>query len=836
MKKILLAYLFLYSAISFSQFAIKGIVKDESGSAIPGVRIAVRNTTYGVPANSQGNYFLELPEKGNYILIYSMLGFEPFVDTIVISEKVTINNITLIEKSTELGTVEVYAEKRDIAKEVIGKVIDNKKNIRSSFDTYQCNTYIKTSLEKENRFAFLAKDAEPVGKQKMNFIESYTVTSFKQSNTYHEQVVAHHDYAEKANSSVVVSADFTNPDNLLPNQVVEYNPYIFFEKVQDGDIDPYENIIDLPKISSKQLVSPVAINAFLNYKYTLSAVFMQDGQKIYEIAVEPRFKEGPLFSGTLFIIDSLWVIKSMDLSINSAAMDFFKEFRIIQDYENIDGNWVAVRREFSYSLNDGTDFVMANTRVQHSNYVFNGGFDQKKFKNEIMSYNEDAFDKDSAYWVNTRPIQLKTEELRFIFEQDSIQRELTSDAYVDSVNTEYNRLTVWDFLLNGVGFRNREKGQEIYFSPLISQPQFFGFGPYRHKLAGYYSKEFQNSKKISVNAELDYGFKYQDLKGMLGIEYTFDPKHFGSFKISGGDVYDLINSYESVVNTAASSNYVRKKFVAISQRYEIVNGLYGRISYDYSTRIAVENLARAPWLDSLFNAAGGDINPTPFETYTVSIFELELLYRFKQKYIIKKGKKITIGTQYPELQLNYKKGVPGLLGSNVNFDFLELSASDEITFGTFGNMKWNFVSGTFFGKNIDDIRFIEHKFFRGSDLFFFSNPLRSLQLLDSTFHTARPYIQAFVIHHFNGAITNKIPIINKTGIELVAGGGLLYIQDFNYRHLEFYAGIERKIKIRKQLFKLSVFYVLKENNAPSVQFNFKLGLDFFNSFTNTWSY
>ena len=43
-------------------------------------------------------------------------------------------------------------------------------------------------------------------------------------------------------------------------------------------------------------------------------------------------------------------------------------------------------------------------------------------------------------------------------------------------------------------------------------------------------------------------------------------------------------------------------------------------------------------------------------------------------------------------------------------------------------------------------------------------------------------------------------------------------------------------KIRKQLFKLSVFYVVRENNAPSVQLNFKVGIDFFNSFTNSWSY
>jgi hypothetical protein len=556
------------------------------------VRVAVENTTYGVPANSQGFYFLEVPAPGTYVLTFTMLSFEKRSDTIVVKDQITYHETILYEKSTELGTVEIYADKKDIAKEVIGYVIDNKKNLGRAYETYQCDTYIKTSLEKESRFPFMGA-TDTVGKQRMNLIESYSVTHFKQNTTYHEEVIAHHDYAEKANSTVMVSVDFANPDNLVPNQAIEYNPYIFFEKVADGDVDPYQNLIDLPKISSKQLVSPVAVNAFVNYKYTLESVFYEDKQKIYEIKVEPRFKEGPLFSGTLFIIDSLWVIKSMDLSVNAAAMDYFKEFRIIQDFENIDGNWVATRREFTYTINDGMDYVMANTRVQHSNYLFNKGYDEKLYKNSVMSFSDDAFDRDSLYWISARPIQLKPEELRYIYEQDSIEKELSSFEHIDSLNAEYNRLTVWDFLLNGVGFRNREKAREIYFSPLISQPQFFGFGPYRHKLAGYYSKEFENGKSISVNAEIDYGFKYQDLKGMVGFEYTYLPKHFGSLKVSGGDVYDLVNSYESIVNTGASSNFVRKTFFAIGQRYEIVNGLYGRLSYDYSTRIAVPELARA---------------------------------------------------------------------------------------------------------------------------------------------------------------------------------------------------------------------------------------------------
>lgn len=852
--KNLLLFLCLFTVSSlYSQYVLTGTITDEAGHPVPGARVAVVNTTYGVPTSMKGSYFLEFQEKEKVVIEVTMIGFESKSDTVIILHRNNTLDFVLAEKATSLNTVEIYADEKNVAKEVMKSVIDNKKNLKKSFESYQCNTYIKTSLEKERRFPQFGNNddeeelIEEEGRQKMNFIESYSRTKFKRSNTYKEEVVAHHDYAEKGNSSVVVTFDPTDRNSLLPSQVIAYNPYIFFEKVQDGDFDPYQNLIDLPKVSSKPLVSPVALNAFVNYKFTLNNIFYEGDQKIYDINVEPRFNEAPLFKGNLFIIDSLWVIKSMDLAINGAAMDYFKDFRIIQDFTNVEGNWVPERREFVYTINDGMDVVMGNTRSNHTDYEFDLGFDKKDFKNQLMVYEDDAFDKDSIYWENIRPIRLKAEELAFIHEQDSIEREITSDRYVDSVNSEYNKVTFWDVVLNGVGFRSREKGQSFYIGGLISQPQFFGVGGYRHRLNAEYSKEFKNAHKIDVDGRIDYGFANSDLKGRLGVEYTFLPKHFGSLKVSGGDIYDYVNNFESIAASFSRNNMVRKSFFGLSQRYEIVNGLYGRLTYDYSTRVAIDDLELNPWVDTLFNTLGIDNSPQPFETYTVSIVELELLYRFKQKYVVKKGKKIIVGTQFPEIKLVYKRGIPGLFGSDVNFDHLELGASDEVDVGTFGNLKWNLVGGSFFGSNIDQIRFIEHKFFRQSDRLFFSNPLLSMQTLDlsdssSITNTARPYLQIHAIHHFNGAILGKVPLINKLKLELVAGGAALFVEEGNFRQIEVYFGIERKIKIKRQLFKIGTYYVLRENsiggfgspNDPLL--GFKIGLDFFNSWNNSWSY
>lgn len=835
MKLLLVCFLLIFPFFLSAQNVLQGRVTDQYEEPIPGVRVFLENTTYGVITNYKGEYFLELKEKGDHSISFNMLGFNDTTIAITIDSKYTALDLELTETSQQLETVEIYADKVDIAKKVIKLTSQNKKKWHKQIDQYTCNTYIKTSLEKELKPIFALKmeqvDSFVGGKSKMNFIESYSVTKYERPNRYHEEILAHHDYAEKSNSSASATVSFDFGDNIAPMQYIQHNPYIFYEKVEDGNFDLSQNLVNLPRISTKPIVSPISDGSFLSYTYKLNSVFVENGQKIYNIEVKPRNIDAPLFSGNLFIIDSLWVIKSFDLSINPAAMDFFKDFRIIQDYENIDGKWAVVRREFNYTISDMKHLVSANTRVDHSNYNFNPKFDKKEFNDEILSYNSEAFNKDSSYWNELRPIQLKEAELDFIHAQDSITEFLESEAYLDSLDSEYNRITFWDVTLSGIGFRNRYKKQEIYVKSLLGSAKIFGVGGFRYGLGGIYSKEFKNAHKIRLDGDLDYGFNNKDVKGNIGIEYTFLPLRFGSFKFRTGDIYDMVNNYESVLGTFSRSNYVRKRFIGFSQRIEVVNGLYAKVGFDFSDRQEITDLQLADWSNQLF----GELNePQPFEQYTVSIVELNLIYRFKQKYVIKGKSKQIIGSEFPELKLTYKKGIPNLFGSDVNFDFIELSASDDMQLGTFGELKWNFIAGSFVNKV--DLKFIEHKFFRGSDSFLFSNPLKSHQLLDSTFHTPDPYFQMFALHHFNGAIMNKIPLVKKLKLQLVVGASALLIQDINYSHIEFFGGIERAFKIRRQLLKIGVYSALRDNNVSTGALRFKIGMDFFNSYTNSWTY
>ena len=142
--------------------------------------------------------------------------------------------------------------------------------------------------------------------------------------------------------------------------------------------------------------------------------------------------------------------------------------------------------------------------------------------------------------------------------------------------------------------------------------------------------------------------------------------------------------------------------------------------------------------------------------------------------------------------------------------------------------------GAFVNKN--NLRVLEYKYFRGSDSFIFSDPTRSFQLLGPSLNTADAYFRLNCIHHFDGCFGSKIPLYNKLKITTTVGGGLLMIPSQNFHHEEFFVGVERIVRIRKQLFRYGIFAVTADNNLSNPTITWKVGVSFFNTFTNKWSY
>ena len=357
-----------------------------------------------------------------------------------------------------------------------------------------------------------------------------------------------------------------------------------------------------------------------------------------------------------------------------------------------------------------------------------------------------------------------------------------------------------------------------------------------------FEKEWQTGYKIDGRVVPDYGFNNKDLKGSVDLNYTYLPKRFGKIHVKLGDTYELLNTYESIAATFSRSNYVNRKGWTLGHKMELVNGLYLDVDFEYAVNHSISDIQLSNWSDRLF----GNLNaPKDFDSFSEAYLDIHLLYSIKQKYYTEPHKKVIVGTDHPKLELWYKRGLNGLMGSIVDFDFLELSAHHRKKIGTIGETRWKVSAGSFFRKV--NVQLTNYKFFRRSDRYLFSDPIRSMQLLQPPSDTVNgfypgviaiinSYVQANYIHHFNGALMNKIPLINRLKLEAVVGAGLLYVQNNNFRHLETYVGIERPIRIKDELFKIGIYYVGADSNFSSFDTTFKIGVNFFDAFNNEWQY
>ncbi|MBI1838219.1 MAG: carboxypeptidase-like regulatory domain-containing protein [Flavobacteriia bacterium] len=818
---------------SFGQI-LKGKITDNLGVEIPFAKIRIENTGYGTVANADGNYQLEM-NKGLFVVVFSASGYENKWDTIQINEGVNDWNVLLIEVSNLLDEVVIKeGTAKNRGKEIMKKVIDKRAYFNDLVQEYSCETYCFASLEKDNLDS-LKKDSI-IGKEKLNLLEWRANSFYQKSGKFKDEFIAYNDFTDAnknlVSESVSVGVNIEIGEaNIVSQSSISSNPYLFVNGIKEAHFSIFENTIDAPKICQNPIISPMAYNALLYYNFYLERSFYDSlNQLNYEILVKPRFDYEALFEGTIFLRDSSWELISYDLGINPGVLLFFKDLRIIADYKKEGERLISDRKEFIYTIKEGKNKINGQIRISQKKYQFNLGELKSKFWLESSVYKPDAFDKDTAYWNANRPFTLKDFEQKFVNEQDSIINYHESEAYLKYSDSVRNRISFLTLTMNGYFHVNSFKKQEFSVNGLLTQIIPFGVGGYRHRLMISYKKEFKNGKIITISPDIDYGFYNKDVKGSFDGSIMFNPLNFSKIGFQIGDVYDFVSSSQNIQSTLAPSNRVRNQKMEVRFSRELMNGLYFRSSFLYSDRSSIDSMKYPSWVQVF----GKFQQPQSFEGYKIFMPTLELEYHIRQKFMIRKGKKYVLGSPWPTFNLMYKKGIPNVFATQSNFDFIEFKITDEIKLNSFGNAEIRFVAGSFIYKK--DLRLIEYKYFRPSDQYYFSNPINSLQRLDTALKTANSYLQINFIHHFNGFFLNKIWLINRLKLEETIGGSVLTIPDAKFFQVEFYVGIERKIRIKRSLFKLGIYAVSQGNTFTKSSINFKIGINNYNASTDKWDY
>lgn len=802
---------------------IRGQITDTKGEPIPYANIYVDELGRGTASDDNGIYFLTFDVRGDYRVICSALGYETLLDTVIIEEAIAVKNFRLKQATAELDEIVVSASKRDPAFAIIKKVVENKKKYLRSVKSYRAEVYVKATENierlKKERKKVVTVEADPIDpfqameqkKQELmaglNMIEMQMTLNYQFPKKYKEERSAYKLYGTEGG--------------------------LFVPRFGDGDFNFYRNQVQFGELTENSIISPISSTAILSYKYKLEASNLEGDQLVHKIKVIPRKKGNSTVSGYLFINEELWNINRLELSLNKGASKIFDELSLEQDYQQVnDTLWLPMFQKFEYQSRQGKKRKFeGNTIIRYQSLDAGYDFPEKFFGNEIAVTTAEAYKRDSTYWNATRVDPLSEKEREIVFLHDSIYAVTNSKAYKDSMQLLFNKVTLKDIFLDGIGFRNHEKQTQIYFGSLPNLIEFSVIGGFRLGPSLSYFKRWDNGVALSTFGSANVGLRNKDVlsNGYASLRYL--PMKQGDIWINGGRAFNLINNFDAYLNQLRSNAYILNDAGNVGHRIELLNGLYLSNIFSYADRKPVTALDTYSFVQEVIT----DEPPLEFEPFQSFSTTISLSYTPKQKYLSEPNRKVVIGSSFPTFIITHKKGWNKVFGSDIDFDYLEFLVRQNVEFGAIGSTKYEFQTGKFV--NTKDLRFFDIKRFRESDPILYSDPLSSFQALDTSLNTSNLFLEFHHIHHFNGALINNIPLIKKTNVHVVAGAGILWVPDSKLRYEEIFVGLERVFKLGpRRRFRIGVYGVLAESTIGGADTAFKLSFDLIDTWKKDWSF
>ncbi|MGY3054708.1 hypothetical protein ACVWYG_002917 [Pedobacter sp. UYEF25] len=774
---------------AFAQtFTVHGLVRDTQGETVPFASVYLKNTTIGTSANIDGRYTLRI-NKATVTLVFKAVGYKPQEKILNVIGDVSLN-VALSPESYTLDNVTIRANAEDPAYAIMRKAIKVRKEHLEEVKAYSCNVYIKGVQKLVGApKKFMGRDIKKTLSLDSNrkgiiyLSESESKFSFKRPDQIHEEMI---------------SSRISGRDNGFS-----------FNKASDLIINFYDNYLLANTLSSRGFISPLADNALFYYHYKYLGETTESGAVIHKIQVIPRRENDPVFRGIIYIMDDSWRIYDTDLFLTkSAGINFIDTLNIKQSFTKVKDVYMPTTINFQFNGNVlGFKFAGYYVGV-YSHYDVNPDFPKNFFSGEILKITKLVNKKDSAYWSENRPIPLTMDERNDYIKKDSISILKQSKAYLDSVERDNNKFSVWKLLWNGYRINNRFEKKSYSFDPLLRAVFYNTVEGFVIKYGVTYRKSFENNVNYTIRPEFRYGFANQKLTGSLTGNYFYDPVKSASVGGSfGSGVFDLNNlgsmtllgnSINSLFYEKNYSKFYYKRFASIYTSRALVNGLQGNLNVDYSNNETMVNHTGFTILDrkNLMFTSNNPFTPTQetslFPHYQSFSATANLTYTIGQKYITRPDGKFFTRSKYPRISLTYKKGFKDVLSSDVDYDFVKAEVSqDRIGLGLWGYTSFLVGAGKFL--NNSSLYYLDYKHFAGNISTIFPPDLRKFQYLDFyQFSTSEQYFEAHLEHNFAGFFINKIPLIRKLKLEEFVGGGYLSSPEKrNYK--EFYFGLQRFI-------------------------------------------
>jgi hypothetical protein len=788
---------------------VTGTVRDDKGSVLPYASLLVKGTTRGVTAGSDGRYSIEL-SPGDYTLVCQYVGYGRQEKKVTVGDSGLVVDFRLSPQQLSMAAVVVRPGGEDPAYAIIRHAIKKRRDYATPLDSFTCEAYIKTLMKTRHLpDRILGQKVQQRDKEEMGvdsagkgiifLSESLTKVFFHRPNKIKMEVLS----GRQSGSN---GYGFTVPT------------FINF----------YENNVSvLGNLSPRGFVSPIADGALGYYRYKFLGSWFEDGKEINEIQVIPRRKYEPLFSGKIDIVEGDWRIHSLDLLlVKESQLQLLDTLEIRQQHAPVTagGDVWQVKNQVIYFTFDilGIDAVGNFVNV-YNNYDIQPKFKRKFFNNVLIRYDTAGNKRTRAYWDSIRPLPLEPDEKINYTIRDSIYQynrdSMGTRKNRDSLLRRQGHIKVLDFFtgFNRSDFR-APTPLHYSLSPLLSGFHYNTVEGVNWEVQGSVSKRLGGGAgELELEPHIRYGFHNTHLNPWAAL--TLRRRNFvreedevsasrQTWTLEGGKKVEQFDAGEPISETVndvytllAGDNYLKlyeKYFLELRSDTRLDNGMRISLRAGWEDRIPVSNTTDYTWASS----ANTSFTPNypveradvPFPRHRALLTSIALEYQPGQRFIEFPDRKVSLGSKYPTLSLGYTKGWDGVLGSSVNFDKWQFSVRDDVNLKLLGKFRYRLLAGGFL--NTNSVYLQDYAHFNGNQTVVASDYLHSLQMAPyyAYSNTAGFYWAGYAEHHFNGLLTNKIPLFRRLNWNLVGGFNVFY-QDKDVNFEEMTWGLENIFKL-----------------------------------------
>ena len=764
MKKLLLLNLLLVLSISiFGQYTkIVGLVVDSiTKQAIPFVNIQAIGTYEGATTDFKGRFIIKSKAKFDSIKI-SFVGYQ--------DQKLKIKrhayqslNIELKSITTELDAVIIHP-KENPANILLKKVIANKsKNSSYSLDAYEYQVYNKIQMDANNitdgfknrrsmkpfQFIFENVDTSTInGKTYLPLLLTESV-----SEIYYRK-------DPEAKKETILASRASGIKNKSVTQFLG-NMY--------QNINIYDNYIGMFRIN---FVSPIADFGLRTYRYYLVDSATIDGHWCYQIMFKPKRKQEATFTGEIWVTDTTFAVKTIDMKIEKVNINFVNAMSISQEFQLIDSTyWMLKRDNFVMDFNviekskTVTGFFGHKTSI-YKDIVLNKSRPAKDYQSNVaVNVDKGAWGKSKSYWDSTRFEKLNEEETKIYTMVDTI---ISMPAFrnlydmVVLITTGYYSTKYFDF------------------GPFTRTYSYNGVEGHRFRLGGRTSNKWND--KFRLYGHLAYGTLDKKFKYEMGMQYILNKNPRKAIDISyKKDMEQLGSSVRAIKQDNIISSVFRSDpnmSLTMVEQYKI--GFMYEYFNGFSNTITFRRRNLFPLKDQKFYINTNN-DYTAKNNIITSEIEIKTHFAYKEVFYVDKFNRKSIGTKFPRINIWYAYGIPKLFKSQYEYHKLQIAMRQRFNVGSIGYTKYIVSWGKVWGKLPYPILEVHP----GNETWIYDdfafNRMGYYEFISDEFFMAN------LSHNFRGLFFNHIPLIRKLKWREVIYGKVLlgHLSEKNLNYSQF---------------------------------------------------